>query len=226
MRTRATSPFVLTASVAFAALVLPACGTTPSGGASTSSSGGGFTSSSGGSSSGTDTAATDGSVADTSSSGANADSSGSETASSGGDSSGSSGADAAVDASTDAVKVDAGPPPPKWIDVYAAAIINKKLGCTGSFCHGGTAVPYTLTGNADKDYTLLMNGVAKNSEKAKCVATKYVVPGEPEQSLLYLKIKKGAVIGCGDPMPPVDGGLDDAISQQVHDWIKAGAKQD
>ena len=50
---------------------------------------------------------------------------------------------------------------------------------------------------------------------------KRVVPHEPDESLLYLKLTVDAP--CGQQMPP-GGQLRDDAREQVRAWIEAGAK--
>ncbi len=48
--------------------------------------------------------------------------------------------------------------------------------------------------------------------------TKYVTPGDPENSMLYK-----ALIGDGLKRMPPDAPLPDALIQTIYDWIKQGA---
>jgi hypothetical protein len=52
-----------------------------------------------------------------------------------------------------------------------------------------------------------------------------VIPGDPDNSLLYLKLKHTQP--CGEPMPPPPAAaLGEAQVQLVYDWIALGAKND
>jgi hypothetical protein len=50
-----------------------------------------------------------------------------------------------------------------------------------------------------------------------------VQPGDPANSLLYLKITNQAPAEAGTDMPPGSGGLDPDAAKIVEDWIAAGA---
>jgi hypothetical protein len=109
--------------------------------------------------------------------------------------------------------------------------------CGGPLCHSSNVAGVHL-GSKDTLYNSLVN---KPAEGAKCRAGAtgseagvasgdggvqnytIVVPGKPEESLLYLKIDHNPP--CGDPMP-VGGTLTDAQITLVHDWIAAGANND
>lgn len=50
-----------------------------------------------------------------------------------------------------------------------------------------------------------------------------VVPGEPETSLLYLKVSGDVPEGMGEPMPQGTRGLPPLALDAVERWIRAGA---
>jgi hypothetical protein len=107
-------------------------------------------------------------------------------------------ADADTDTDTDTDIDDS-----EFDEVYAAAL----AGCLG--CHGGTSPAGGLNLIADAAYDSLVDG------------TLYVIPGDPDGSLLVQKMRGDPGID-GDPMPPSDGATDAQI-EVVVDWISAGA---
>jgi hypothetical protein len=59
-----------------------------------------------------------------------------------------------------------------------------------------------------------------------CGLTKRVVPGEPDQSIMWMRARPLAMdMGnpCADKMPQGTDGLGDADAQVVYDWIAGGA---
>jgi len=98
-----------------------------------------------------------------------------------------------------------------WTDVFVAQ------GCSGKYCHGG------VWPDEDAAYADVMKS---KTAVAKCTSKTMVVPGKPEQSLLWLKCDAAAVHGCGDKMPAGSPkGLPADLSKLLKDWIAAGAKR-
>jgi len=66
---------------------------------------------------------------------------------------------------------------------------------------------------------------ASNPRNMNCapLGLKRVVPGKPDESLLYLKLDINAP--CGQQMPP-GGTLTQELRDEVRDWIANGAKDD
>lgn len=87
-------------------------------------------------------------------------------------------------------------------------------GCSGDYCHGGGAAPEVSTREVVVDV------------ESECDDTILVVPGEPEESLLWQKVAPevdGSDV-CGDKMPPTsDAGIHQELADDVYDWIEAGA---
>ena len=66
---------------------------------------------------------------------------------------------------------------------------------------------------------------ASNPRNMNCapLGLKRVVPGKPDESLLYLKLDINAP--CGQQMPP-GGTPTQELRDEVRDWIANGAKDD
>ncbi|MBP48218.1 MAG: hypothetical protein CMH53_09810 [Myxococcales bacterium] len=120
------------------------------------------------------------------------------------------------------VAQDTAPPGPAWSEVHSKIIAPS---CGGGYCHGGGNNPFKVTGDASTDYQALLNGQAGGKKADKCTSKAYIVPGAPEQSLIWLKSDKNANHGCGNKMPPVSKGLSQQMSDLLKDWIAAGAKE-
>jgi len=95
-----------------------------------------------------------------------------------------------------------------------------------NFCH---SMPPSDTSNGhlsmgstkDAAYSAL---VGPDSTSSHCGGMAFVVPGDPESSLFYLKLVDPAP--CGARMPLGGAALGDAQLAKVHGWIAAGAKND
>lgn len=88
--------------------------------------------------------------------------------------------------------------------------------CALSSCHGGGAGNLTL--GPGKSHGNLVNKASANEPDQKLV-----IPGDPENSLLYkvLKAQTGSVRRM-----PTKNPLEEAKIQRIYDWIKNGAKDD
>lgn len=113
----------------------------------------------------------------------------------------------------DTAAQDTGPAAPTFGDVWTQVLVAE--GCSGQYCHGG------LWPNQDAAYKHLTTATVKTP---KCASSSYVVPGDANKSLLWLKIDPAAKHGCGNKMPTGKPGVSAASSQLVKDWIAAGAK--
>jgi hypothetical protein len=97
-----------------------------------------------------------------------------------------------------------------------------KLRCGG--CHFGTEVQ---AGFSISYANVLAHVSAANSNCPSLDASKArVVPGKPENSLIYIKtnITANPPGGCGGHMPYQGTSLSADQYQQIHDWIIQGAK--
>lgn len=101
--------------------------------------------------------------------------------------------------------------------------------CGGPLCHSLTAGGFQLGTTKSDLYNALVNQPASGPKCGHALdggPTPYirVVPGKPDESLLYMKLKR--IQPCGDAMPNSSTHLTDAQIGLVHDWIAAGAKND
>ena len=97
--------------------------------------------------------------------------------------------------------------------------------CMG--CHGEVPTPEAsvlVMGTRAQAYAQLVNvpasGIACGGQ-----GRIRVVPGDPDRSLLFIKISRTQPV-CGLPMPAPTGGLPASDVQLVRDWILAGAPND
>ncbi len=89
--------------------------------------------------------------------------------------------------------------------------IFSQNGCTG--CHGGSG---GLSLTAGQSYANLVNVQAQ----AGCTNRKRVLPGNADESVLYLRLAGSA---CGDRMPKGGSAVSSASVTKVRDWINGGA---
>ncbi|HVR61651.1 MAG TPA: hypothetical protein VMU50_07110 [Polyangia bacterium] len=116
--------------------------------------------------------------------------------------------------------------PPTFSAIYAEVFV---LGTKGqcNYCHDRPANEIS-NGKLDMGHTqaaafAAIVGVA--SASAKCGGGRQlVVPGDPENSLFYLKL--GPAHPCGDRMPQGATPLTDGQLEAVRSWIASGAKND
>jgi hypothetical protein len=115
-------------------------------------------------------------------------------------------------------------PPPTYAPTYTA-VWNEILSpsCALVFCHGASG-DYLQLANKATGYASLVNAPAAGP---MCASTGLlrVDPMHPESSLMYLKVTSPP---CGSRMPAEGAGppLDARQTQQIHDWIAAGALDD
>lgn len=95
--------------------------------------------------------------------------------------------------------------------------------CRAQTCHGGGLAGLNLA-NYDAAYASLVDQDANPMGQCGALGKKRVVPNDPENSLLFLKLF-GESAPCGQQMPP-GGQLADKQIQRVKDWISMGAKKD
>jgi hypothetical protein len=92
-------------------------------------------------------------------------------------------------------------------------------GCTSGYCHGtfGLASPQSVI-NAFVDV---------EATNPTCGRTHYVVPGDPEASILWVRVRPITAEdeSCGVIKMPAgsETGLDEQTAQIVYDWIADGA---
>lgn len=110
---------------------------------------------------------------------------------------------------------------PTLDDIFQEVFVAQ--GCTAGYCHGG-AVDELLMSNNETTYAT----VGQPSEFGHC-ADQLVVPGEPENSEIWYRVRPDGMHGgkdCEAPkMPKGSDGLSEETAQLVYDWIAAGAKR-
>jgi hypothetical protein len=108
---------------------------------------------------------------------------------------------------------------PTWSGIYTYTFRS----CRVDTCHGGGLVGVAFA-TKDGAYESLVNQPANAMSKCAMLGKQRVVPNDPDNSLLFLKLDtKGTP--CGQQMPP-GGQLPDKQIQRVRDWIMLGAKND
>jgi hypothetical protein len=108
---------------------------------------------------------------------------------------------------------------PTWTGIYTYSFRS----CRVDTCHGGGLVGLTFA-TKDGAYASLVNQPANAMSKCAMLGKQRVVPNDPDNSLLFLKLDTKAT-PCGQQMPP-GGQLAAKEIQRVHDWIAMGAKDD
>lgn len=109
---------------------------------------------------------------------------------------------------------------PSFTEVYETVIVGQ--GCTAGYCHGGMAGGLELTDEA----TSYANLVEVEATMAACGLTQRVVPGAPEQSILWMRVRPAAEdmgMACAPKMPQGSMGLAEADATLVKEWIAGGA---
>jgi hypothetical protein len=108
-------------------------------------------------------------------------------------------------------------------DQVYAAVFASDYGCSGGYCHGSAAGGFSVSDEVGTYFAL----VDQYAIAPLCGATKLVVPGDPESSLLWLRLRPAAMDGddvCAPKMPAGSAGLDADTAQLVYDWILGGAQ--
>ncbi len=111
------------------------------------------------------------------------------------------------------------PPPPSTFDLIQRGIFEQH-GCTASYCHGDSAQAGLDLRAPDAYDSLLRPGDPEND---------VVVPGHPEESLLWLKLAAKTLRLRGVPGAPMPIGrlpISPDELQGVQLWIAAGAPKD
>jgi hypothetical protein len=128
---------------------------------------------------------------------------------------------------------DEPPPPPAPLDPTFANVVKQvitEVNCGGPLCHTLTAGGFTLGPKAQLHAALVDQPASgkdcKLAADAGPSATPLilVVPGDPDASLLYLKLT--GTQPCGKKMPDTAKPLTAEQIELVHDWIADGAKND
>ena len=101
-------------------------------------------------------------------------------------------------------------------------------------CHGGSTAPGGLDMKRDTLHTELLEAVeGEGGNDCEGSGLFRVLPGAPDQSVLYTKVAAKAGMGaplCGGPMPDPNGTTLPALSteelQAIQLWITDGAQDD
>lgn len=114
------------------------------------------------------------------------------------------------------------PPPddgkPTWSGIYNHSFRS----CRNAICHGKGVAGVDMT-SQQSAYDSLVGHASDPTRECAKLGLNRVEPGEPEKSLMWLKLDINAP--CGQQMPP-GGTLPQAVVDRVHDWIAQGAKND
>lgn len=102
---------------------------------------------------------------------------------------------------------------PSFEEVYEGVLAPRS--CTSLYCHA------SFGGDMHATYLQLLGGVAEGDG---CGGAKLVIPGDPEQSMLYLKVSM-AKPPCGERMPFAGVVLPAAETDLIRAWIDAGAHE-
>lgn len=91
--------------------------------------------------------------------------------------------------------------------------------CAAAFCHYDDQLGFNAV-SLERSYDTLVN-VTSDTELCGPTGLERVVPGDPSQSLLYLKLTDPP---CGDQMPRLfNQNLDPRAIEQIRTWIENGA---
>jgi len=107
---------------------------------------------------------------------------------------------------------------PSFTNVYDSVL--RKF-CYQPFCHGGGSVGFD-TRSRDAAYQSLVGVPANPMRECADSGLVRVVPGEPQQSLLFRKLSL-VDVPCGQQMP-VGGELKPELKLLIERWIAAGAQ--
>lgn len=104
--------------------------------------------------------------------------------------------------------------------IFESAFVQ--TGCVAGYCHGG-AVDGLVLNTAGVSIDAM---VGVDSIRPSCGLTKLVVPGKPEESLLWLRVRPESLDDeeCVNKMPKGTTGLDDETADLIYAWILDGAQ--
>jgi len=104
----------------------------------------------------------------------------------------------------------------------AFAALRDRGSCSSGFCHGADAGGFTFKNDSTAQdlHDQTVNVVGTGDSPCKDLSIKRVQPGDPDRSLLMMKLRPGPPCGTHMPLggaPP----LGDADLKLVSDWISA-----
>jgi hypothetical protein len=116
------------------------------------------------------------------------------------------------------------PPEPKWSSIYERVIVPQCVSC-----HGPGPTDYRPEHKLDLStmeiaYTQMVGATAMGGF-CNDRPQQHVVPGNPAESLLILKMEPGDP-PCGERMPLDGPYLPDTVIEPIRQWIAAGAMRD
>jgi hypothetical protein len=120
----------------------------------------------------------------------------------------------------DAPTPDTSSPPVSFAQVYTE--VFEANSCSNGYCHGAGAGGFTISDETGAHFAL----VNQNAMAPSCGLTQLVVPGDPESSILWRRLRPIALDDgdvCAPKMPQGTEGVDAEASQLVYDWIAGGA---
>jgi hypothetical protein len=125
------------------------------------------------------------------------------------------------DGSADAVDEPVPTYAPRFTAIYNEILVTT---CAGPFCHGGAAASGGVDmGTQATAYQTTVRVMANGPDCADA-GLLIVDPGDPDASLLYLKVTSPP---CGNKMPPIYVPYLDAKQMaQISAWIAMGAQND
>jgi hypothetical protein len=94
--------------------------------------------------------------------------------------------------------------------------------CLSAGCHNGVDRQNNLVLEEGQSYANLV-GVVPFNDAARAAGLQRVVPGQPDQSFLYIKLTLPGASELGSPMPLIGGPLAPADIERVRAWILEGA---
>jgi hypothetical protein len=107
---------------------------------------------------------------------------------------------------------------PTWSGIYQYEL----RACRVDVCHGGGLAGINMA-TKQGAYDSLVDHASDPTRPCAMLGKKRVVPGDPMNSLLYIKLDIN--VTCGQQMPP-GGQLSQAARDRIRDWIMMGAKND
>jgi hypothetical protein len=121
---------------------------------------------------------------------------------------------------------DTAPPAATFTEIHTT-LFPQETPAKCDSCHGQPASQVSNgllnMGSDDRDaaYAAIIDATSTSRD---CKGMPYVVPGDPESSLFYVKLTRD--FECGERMPLGGGALPSDQIEMVRSWIAAGALDD